>query len=1119
MTDLPKYHFMPWARRGLAAVIQEPDKGADLPARAPVSVAITVTNVDPASVNLELYGPGDIIGVDPRLIVRKEPHPNITDFEPNYLAAIEFDLPDFPWMFTPARAGGQDRLRPWCVLVVLDQEVVQPPKVNRGAPLPVVTVPAEACKRELPDLSESWAWAHVQVISDNSDVATLEAEMTSQPDLNVSRLVCPRHLEPNHHYMACLVPAFDLGLQRGLGLTPEGQNVKPAWDPAVEVEVRLPLYYHWEFSTGPVGDFESLARKLTPIRASGEIGAQQMFVGAPHAGLPDTPANQERSYLKMNGVLKSFDTPDTSIDDIATAMRAGLRRVLNAPGDLLNGTNQPRIALSPPIYGEWHVNHHSILDTPQDIPWLRELNLDPRTRAAAGLGAEVIRANQEEFMQAAWEQVGDVIKANELLNRARFSRDVQRRTYQRHYVTQPQDRLLQMTSALHGRTLMQAQDATVRARIAGTSLPNASVDPALRRLASPQRSWLKAAARRGGFANNSSRSARSMLVQSLAANRVKVDPGKFTPDSITGTAILDKVKVDSGATQVDLSSLGIQAQVDVDALERMQTTRGDLIKIPPQDIPKMALRSDLSTTGVIVKTQLDILRELEIQLLQSPATEAQSQLSATQFNVPTILSRVTSEALERSDAVAIRVNAQSGTDLAVDALQVDTSGNIQVRGKTIATLDANLRNSSRTELTQVLSELPADTLAVKPETGIAVPMISLLKKQPEGAINLPPITPLPGTGPVGRPPVVVLPPPVKDPQVVTQFQVAFSRMAEKVRLDTPDPLPQFVAFAVKTARDILIARLDPDVMVPRRVKTMIGGEAGSDLESLPGVSVLPAQDRVMVAPQIAAPMYSYLAKYDRERFLPGIGRLPVDSITLLEPDLRFIEAFMVGLNYEMNRELLWREYPSDQRGTTIQKFWNWLDGRNDLTGAIHTWKSGALGDHLSHDGQVVLLLRGQLLRRYPNTIIYAWKAQLNGEKLEDPPAPGHIKEPVFRGSFDPDISFAGFDLDEGTLTKDGGWFFVLQEQPTEPRLGLDEAVDGAANGSSPDNNPTNKNASDLTWKDVKTDAGTYMHIQGNPLNGKKIAGAVFGKNSAHLAYILLQQPMRVAIHGKYMLNL
>ena len=37
---------------------------------------------------------------------------------------------------------------------------------------------------------------------------------------------------------------------------------------------------------------------------------------------------------------------------------------------------------------------------------------------------------------------------------------------------------------------------------------------------------------------------------------------------------------------------------------------------------------------------------------------------------------------------------------------------------------------------------------------------------------------------------------------------------------------------------------------------------------------------------------------------------------------KFIESYMVGLNHEMGRELLWREYPTDQRGSYLRQFWD-----------------------------------------------------------------------------------------------------------------------------------------------------------------------------------------------------
>ena len=108
---------------------------------------------------LRLYGPGDVTGIDPRAVIRIDPPPGTADFEPNYLAAIEFDTPDFPWLFTPAAAGSNGRLRPWLCLVVV-----------RARPSVRFSAPTGRCRSltaavaELPDLLESWLWAHAQVV-------------------------------------------------------------------------------------------------------------------------------------------------------------------------------------------------------------------------------------------------------------------------------------------------------------------------------------------------------------------------------------------------------------------------------------------------------------------------------------------------------------------------------------------------------------------------------------------------------------------------------------------------------------------------------------------------------------------------------------------------------------------------------------------------------------------------------------------------------------------------------------------------------------------------------------------------------------------------------------------
>jgi len=217
----------------------------------------------------------------------------------------------------------------------------------------------------------------------------------------------------------------------------------------------------------------------------------------------------------------------------------------------------------------------------------------------------------------------------------------------------------------------------------------------------------------------------------------------------------------------------------------------------------------------------------------------------------------------------------------------------------------------------------------------------------------------------------------------------------------------------------------------------------------------------------------------QDLLFPGLNDVPDETVSLVKTNPRFVEAFMVGLNHEMARELLWRDYPTDQRGTYFRQFWS--APTPDIP-AIHGWTpSRALGENGTAGpvGQVVLLIRGELLRRYPNAIIYAAKAvQPTGQPRPTPGTPEAY--PLFQGSLEPDVRFVGFPLTEtqakGTGTgTDLGYFFVLQQQPTEARFGED--LDAQSQGP-------------------------FLLPSGN---------------AAETARALWQQPFRVAIHAKSLL--
>src|SRR5262249_26978424 len=76
------------------------------------------------------------------------------------------------------------------------------------------------------------------------------------------------------------------------------------------------------------------------------------------------------------------------------------------------------------------------------------------------------------------------------------------------------------------------------------------------------------------------------------------------------------------------------------------------------------------------------------------------------------------------------------------------------------------------------------------------------------------------------------------------------------------------------------------------------------------------------------PMYQPLRDLSQELLLPGVDAVLPNSVLGLKTNRRFVEAYMVGLNVEMGRELLWRGFPTDQRGTCFDQFW---DSRGSAT--------------------------------------------------------------------------------------------------------------------------------------------------------------------------------------------
>lgn len=508
MSDgLGKYHFMAWSRRGLAAALDNPDYGGSLPLRGALQVDLTVSAQGPnptttpvPTVKVQTYGPADILGFDSRHVVRTEPREFTPNFEPNYLAGIELDEPDLPWLFTPASPAG-DRIRPWFVLIVLKADEFKPvPGVPQ--PLPAIDVNRIAA---LQPLDDSWNWAHAQVSGDGG----LAGTMSAAPAAVIARLVCPRRLDPEAAYTAFLVPAFEAGRLAGLGDDISGVTTSdPAWTAATKAPLRLPFYYQFQFQTSDQGDFESLVRRLVPRKLGADIGQRPMAVDTPMVGIPSAGPP-----LALLGALQSLVVKPSEWKDPDKAnFQTAVEDFVNRTSPLIDDPTQPDPEVVPPIYGMWHAGVSTVSRT--GTSWLDELNLDPRNRTQAGIGTQVVQTNLTSLMASAWQQVAGVEQANAILRRAQLARAVSTALHGLRFMAASQTKLLALTAPLHARML--ASPKTVRAVISSSRVPLRIFSAPMRQIASAASAVRRRQKRLGG--------APGSIVERVNANTATIVP-------------------------------------------------------------------------------------------------------------------------------------------------------------------------------------------------------------------------------------------------------------------------------------------------------------------------------------------------------------------------------------------------------------------------------------------------------------------------------------------------------------------------------------------------------------------------------------------------------------------
>ena len=156
-----------------------------------------------------------------------------------------------------------------------------------------------------------------------------------------------------------------------------------------------------------------------------------MDVATPDPALPAAAS----APLQFSGALLSpTAAPGGWLAAERDAFVPKLAAMLNQPDDALTQDTDAEPIVAPPLWGRWHAATARLDPAPLATPqWFHEVNADPRLRATAGLGAEVIRRNDDELMAEAWAQVEGVLAANEALRRAQAARETSGKLLTNHF--------------------------------------------------------------------------------------------------------------------------------------------------------------------------------------------------------------------------------------------------------------------------------------------------------------------------------------------------------------------------------------------------------------------------------------------------------------------------------------------------------------------------------------------------------------------------------------------------------------------------------------------------------------------------------------------------------------
>ncbi|MEO7061026.1 MAG: hypothetical protein ABI083_14990, partial [Lapillicoccus sp.] len=696
--------------------------------------------------------------------------------------------------------------------------------------------------------------------------------------------------------------------------------------------------------------------------------------------------------------------------------------------------------------------------------WFADLNLTVTHRVVAGLGTRVVAKDQEALMQAAWAQVGEIDQANRALYLAQVARHVAESLHARLTLVDT-GRFLQLTRPVAARMRIDGIGLTVAGQTARSATPTAALTGAFRRTA-----------RLTGPVTKRLTGAERLSVATLVT--VGDSARDFrrpyaAPDGVGGLSAIALAGLDAAvvAGSVGITEGEVLARVGA-ASTRL--TEGLTLATAVRTPSAWATPAPDFSVGRAVATRVtEVVRsripaDASTDLVRSrflgglAAGLAASQVAGTEVMVPIAV---------RIDRVVIDVTNRIGPVTTVTpATPVGPLGPVIRTVPRVAvtpTIGPHIRAIGSTSAIGAVNAVGAIGATGGGQRSVADEMIRTGAAWRAGTLTTVLSGPVAGrvVGPVRRIPVdipagdggVQLTDAARIDRLITPQGTELATWLEQaVRVTNDDIRAQMAQLvtdvgvldlALTPTLDTLsvtkaevLQRLQPSRTVVDAIKGRLSTGTIVPADWFQSTLVQP----IMAAPRFNRPMYKALDDYNRDWLVPGLDQLKADElVTLLSTNDEFTEAFLVGLSDEMGRELLWRSYPTDSRGTYFHRFWN--PSSDELRQPIHRFSPGRLGSHVSigpdvQSGRAVVVIRGEIVRRYPDLTVMALHeanpaARDNGRPIL-PEAPSGMPDAaptLFTAFLEPDIMLAGLDITTDEL-RAPGWWIVISEHPQSTRF-------------------------------------------------------------------------------------